>query len=191
MAAGPPAGGRVPPRSRTLAALGTAERLFGGLVFVFGVLGTLCILFLAGLIIADVIGREAFNRPIAGVAELVAMSMVSIVFLQLGYALRAERMTRNGALLEALCRRLPALGHGLEALFSLVGAAVFAMICYATFPYLKFAWSSGQFFGGMAGFFVPVWPVRAITVAGSAVVTVQFLIRAVRHAGFALAGGRP
>lgn len=172
----------VPSRSHPV------ERWFAGGVFTLGALGTGLILVLSGLIIADVIGREVFGRAVPGVPELVAMSMVSIVFLQLGYALRSERMTRNGAFVERLRRTSPRIGHGLETLFSLAGAVVFAMICWTTIPFFVFAWTSNQYFGGMAGFFVPVWPVKAVTIVGSAAICIQFLLRGVRH--FRLARGR-
>ena len=77
-----------------------------------------------------------------------------------------------------------------EALFSLAGAVVFAMIVYTTIPYLLFAWTSGQYFGGVAGFFVPVWPVKAVTILGSSAIAVQFLLRAWRHVRLARGGDR-
>lgn len=169
-------------KDTALSASGVFERLFAGSVFTLGVLGTCLILILAGLIIADVIGREMFGHPVPGVPELVAMSMVSIVFLQLSYALRAERLTRNGSFIEKLVEKRPVIGNTLELVFSLAGAAVFAMIVYTTLPYLRFAWTSNQFFGGVAGFFVPVWPVKLVTVVGSAAIMVQFLLRVLKHA---------
>lgn len=168
----------------------SVERLFAGGVFTLGALGTGLILVLAGLIIADVIGREVFGQAVPGVPEIVAMSMVSIVFLQLAYALRVERLTRNGSFIEKLRERRPLVGHTLEALFSLVGAVVFAMIVYTTIPYFLFAWNSGQYFGGVAGFFVPVWPVKAVTILGSSAIAVQFLLRAWRHVRLARGGDR-
>lgn len=166
-----------------------AERIFAKGVFTLGALGTGLILVLAGLIVADVIGREFFGHAVPGVPELVAMSMVSIVFLQLAYALRAERMTRNGSFIEKLRERRPLVGHSLETVFSLAGAGVFAMIVYTTAPYFLFAWTSNQYFGGVAGFFVPVWPVKAVTILGSSAIAVQFLLRAWRHFQLARDGG--
>lgn len=167
---------------------GPLERLFARGVFALGVLGTGLILLLAALIITDVVGREVFGRAVPGVPELVAMSMVSIVFLQLSHALRSERLTRNGSFIDRLCARRPALGHALETFFSLAGAVVFGMIVYTTLPFLAFAWTSNQFSGGMAGFFVPVWPVKAVTVVGSLAITVQFLLRARLHLRLARKG---
>ncbi|CAH1655971.1 MULTISPECIES: TRAP transporter small permease [unclassified Chelatococcus] len=168
---------------------GIVERIFAGGVLALGSLGTILILVLAGLIIADVIGREMFGHAVPGVPELVAMSMVSIVFLQLAYAVRAERLTRNGSFIDKLCQTRPVIGHGIEAIFSLAGAVVFALIVLTTWRYFLFAWTSNQYFGGVAGFFVPVWPVKAVTIIGSTVISIQFILRFWRHLGLARDGG--
>ena len=46
------------------------------------------------MILADIIGRGAFDAPINGTAELVTASIVIIVFLQAGYAIRSRSMLR-------------------------------------------------------------------------------------------------
>lgn len=165
------------------------ERVFAGGVFALGAMGTGLVLVLAALIIADVLSREILGRAVPGVPELVAMSMVSIVFLQLSSALRAERLTRNGSFIEKLCETRPVLGHGLEAAFSLAGALAFAMIVYTTAPYFGFAWTSGQYFGGVAGFFVPVWPVKLVTLIGGTAISIQFLLRMGKHLRLAFGRG--
>ena len=44
----------------------------------------------------DVIGRTAFNAPLPGVLELVRLSIVGIVFIQLGtYVARGPRHARG------------------------------------------------------------------------------------------------
>src|SRR5690606_9515711 len=47
------------------------------------VIGTLLIVAIMVLVNVDVIGRGAFDAPVAGVPELVSMSIVAIVFLQI------------------------------------------------------------------------------------------------------------
>ena len=162
-------------------ASGPFDRVFGYFVATLGVLGSLCILSLALLINADILSRELFQSPVGGVPEVVAMMMVSIVFLQLSQAVRAERMTRNGSFLNQLTERRPAIGHAGEALFSLFGCVVFAMIFYTTIRYFLFAWNSSQYFGGVLGVFIPVWPVKAVTLIGSLAVAIQFALRTRRH----------
>ena len=76
------------------------QRLTGAM----NALGTLWILGLMVLINADVIGRDVFSHPVRGVTELVALSIVGIVFLQLADTLRAGRFTRADVLLDRLQR---------------------------------------------------------------------------------------
>src|SRR5690606_26270968 len=70
-------------------------------------LGSLMILGLMLLINADIIGRTGFNAPVRGVTELVSLSIVGIVFLQLADTLRCGRFTRADMLLERLKRTQP------------------------------------------------------------------------------------
>ena len=52
------------------------------------------------LINSDVLGRNLFNAPVRGVTELVSLSIVGIVFLQLADTLHSGRFTRADVLLE-------------------------------------------------------------------------------------------
>ena len=49
---------------------------------------------LAFLVMADIVGRTVFNAPVYGTAEMVAASIVIIVFLQAGYAIRSRSMLK-------------------------------------------------------------------------------------------------
>ena len=49
---------------------------------------------LAFLVMANIIGRTFFSAPVYGTAEMVATSIVIIVFLQAGYAIRSRSMLR-------------------------------------------------------------------------------------------------
>jgi len=96
---------------------------------VLNALGTLWIIALMLLINTDVLGRNLFNAPVRGVTELVALSIVGIVFLQLADTLHSGRFTRADVLLDRLKRRRPALAARLQALYHLVGAALMVSSC--------------------------------------------------------------
>ena len=49
---------------------------------------------LSFLVLANIIGRGIFDFPIYGTAEMVAASIVIIVFLQVGYAIRSRSMLK-------------------------------------------------------------------------------------------------
>ena len=69
-------------------------------------LGTLWIVLLMLLINTDVLGRNLLNAPVRGVTELVSLSIVGIVFLQLADTLHSGRITRADVLLQSL-ERIP------------------------------------------------------------------------------------
>jgi hypothetical protein len=86
------------------------------------------------LMCADVLMRNLAGRPIDGVAETVAASIVVIVFLQLPATLRHGRMSRADLFIEPLLERRPAAGRRLRALYSAVGVFACGLIAYASAP---------------------------------------------------------
>jgi TRAP-type mannitol/chloroaromatic compound transport system permease small subunit len=92
-------------------------------------LGTLWILALMVLINVDVLGRNLLVMPVRGVTELVSLSIVGIVFLQLADTLRVGRFTRADVLLDRLEARASGIAaDALQAFFHLVGFALMVVI---------------------------------------------------------------
>lgn len=129
----------------------------------------------------DVFSRFLFNAPIDGVTELVELSIVAIVFLQLSDAVRNGRLTRSEGLYNKLCAKNPRLGHWFGAFFDLAGAAFFATIIAGSIPRFIDAWERGYYSGNKGIFVVPVWPVRLILVIGAITVIFVFLGLVRRH----------
>ena len=164
---------------------------FESLLSVLNSIGTLRIFALMVVISLDVIGRTAFNAPLPGVLELVRLSIVGIVFIQLAHTLRAGRVTRADNLLRFLQRRRPRLGYGLEMLFSLTGAMIFFVLLRASFPLFLRSWESGEY-AGIEGYITyPVWPVRLIILIGSLCAGLQFLLFVWRDLQVVLSGIPP
>jgi tripartite ATP-independent transporter DctM subunit len=139
--------------------------------------GTLWIFALMFLICADVVGRYVFSAPIKGAAEMVGYSIVAAVFLQMASTLRAGRFTRVEIVIEPLQAHRPAAGHAFSALYHLVGAAVFAVITWGTWPKLRDAWTYDEITGTPGVFVFLIWPFLAVVVLGAAVTAVEFLIQ--------------
>jgi tripartite ATP-independent transporter DctM subunit len=142
--------------------------------------GTLWIFALMFLICADVGGRYLFSAPIKGAAEMVGYSIVTAVFLQMASTLRAGRFTRVELLIEPLEASRPAAGRAFNALYHLVGAAVFAMIAWGTWPKLADAWSNDEITGTPGVFVFVIWPFLAVIVFGAAVTALEFLVQFAR-----------
>jgi len=140
--------------------------------------GTLLIVAVMLLVNADVIGRGAFDAPVSGVPEMVSMSIVAIVFLQLAQTFRMGRITRTELLLGWLDRRAPRARDGLELLFTLGAIALVWQIIAASWPLFRKAWERGTFEGTIGDFIAPVWPVKLIIVIGCTALLVQLALHA-------------
>lgn len=129
---------------------------------------------LSMLIVADIFGNNIYGHAIPGVRELVITSIVMIVYLQLGYAIRSHSMLRADTLLLAMpiiARRVVlAIGYAL-------GAAFFLIIVLGTLGPAADAWSTGEFWGEGA-LRVPVWPVRFMVLIGSALAVLNYFVAA-------------
>ena len=141
-------------------------------------IGTLWIVALMVLINTDVLGRELFNAPVRGVTELVALSIVGIVFLQLGDTLAVGRMTRADILLDRLKRTTPWLAAALQAVFHGVGAVLMGVILWASWEPLMEAIRIQEYVGAVGDFTAPVWPVRVIMLVGMVVTLITFVLLA-------------
>jgi TRAP-type mannitol/chloroaromatic compound transport system permease small subunit len=151
---------------------------FETIISVMNSIGTAWVFVLLIIINLDIGGRALFNHPVRGVPEIVAMSIVACVFLQIAHTLKVGRLTRSDILLNWLSTRLPRLKHLLECLYCLIGACLMAIIFKASIPFFSKAWRIGEYVGAEGDFMAPVWPVKLIILIGCAAATIQFLIMA-------------
>ena len=141
-------------------------------------LGTVWIIALMLLINTDVLGRNLFSAPVRGVTELVALSIVGIVFLQLADTLHSGRFTRADVLLAQLKQNRPVFAARLQALYHLIGAGLMGVILWAAWQPLVEAIRIRQYVGAIGDFTAPVWPVRLIMLIGLCTTLITFLLLA-------------
>jgi len=153
------------------------SRFVAGLNSVGGVL----IFGLVIMINLDIFSRFLFNAPIDGVTELVELSIVAIVFLQLADAVRNGRLTRSDGLYSKVREKSPRVGHLLGVFFDLAGAAFFLTLIAGSIPRFIDAWERGYYSGNKGIIVIPVWPVRLIIVIGAVTVVFVFLGLVRRH----------
>ena len=153
---------------------------FARVIGAMNAIGTIWIILLMVLINSDIIGRSFFSKPIAGVPELVAFSIVGIVFLQLAHTLRSWAMTRSDVLLTILERRAPRARAVLLALFNLVGGMLMLLIAWKYWPSVVAAWLHPErnFMGNPGFFIVPLWPLYILVFLGVLATAIQFLLLA-------------
>ena len=171
---------------------GLPRRLsLGGALGGLNAVGTLWTFALLLLINADVLGRFLLNSPIRGVPELVALSIVGIVFLQLPHTLRVGRMTRSDVFIGKLLAERPRIGAALDCAYDLIGVGLFALLVTATLPLFQRAWDEDLYVGAAGDFTAPEWPVKLIVVIGCVAAAVQYLVLAYAKAKAALSPGAP
>lgn len=156
-------------------------RTFGALISGMNAAGSCWIVVLMLLINAEAISRSAFNRPIIGVIEMIEISVIGIVFMQLADSLRRGVLTRSDGLFNQVMRRKPAAGHVMAMVTYLLGAAFMGLIIWGSAPFFIDAWGNNYYIGVEGMFTAPVWPVALIIVVAVAVTMVQFLIMLADH----------
>ena len=156
-------------------------RSFSKFVTGLNSIGGVLIFAMIVMINLDVFFRFLFNAPIDGVTELVELSIVAIVFLQLSDAVRNGRLTRSEGLYSKICEKNPRLGHILGIIFDLAGAIFFITIISGSIPRFIEAYERGYYSGNQGIFVVPVWPVRLVIVIGAITVVFVFLGLVMKH----------
>lgn len=155
--------------------------IWATLVATLSACGTTLIGVVMVVMVYDVISRGLFDRPLAGTAEIVTMSIAAIVFLQMPAALAAGRFVRSDALIEGLHRRHTRLAAGLELFWFLLGLATFLLLTYAAAPLVYKDFLRGEMYGSPGVFTFPRWPVGSLVVLGSLTTALQFAVQAYQH----------
>lgn len=124
------------------------------------------------VIMADVISNNVYGRPLYGVREIVMNSIVMIVFIQAGYAIRSHSMLRADTLLMVLPRFAQRI---LLAIGYVLGAAFFLLIFSGGIDAAIYAWTAGSY-EGEGALRVPTWPAHFAVLIGSVVAAINYLV---------------
>lgn len=148
--------------------------IFSRIVTGLAALGTAWIFLIMLLICADVVGLKLFSRPLYGVIEFTESSIVPIVFLQLGAVLRGGRLTRADFLFAPLKSRWPGIANMMDAVFLLIGGAIFAMLAIELLGDFRAAFARSDYIGTRGVFTMPNWPFKLLTAIGGVVAALEF-----------------
>ena len=151
---------------------------FGLFTQALNIIGTVLILVTAVAVNADVIGRNAFNRPIAGVLEFIGLAIVAIVFLQMANTLRERRHVSNDVFILIIAEKHPRLAAILHTAFDAIGAILMATIVVFVWPIVVEAYNGGYYAGTAGVVEIPIWPFTGVIIIGAAATAVQFMIDA-------------
>jgi TRAP-type C4-dicarboxylate transport system permease small subunit len=153
------------------------------LLVIAAVLGFL----LSFIVVADVIGRVVFNSPLKGTPEMVSISIVMILFLQAGYAVRSGGMINVDFL---LVRMPPRVQSYVMTAGALLGVGFFGLVCWGAIDPAIHAWTTNEF-EGEGALRVPSWPARFIVVIGSFLAALSYLLIAIGNFKTGLQGRGP
>ena len=131
------------------------------------------------LITTDIVLRFVFNSPLSGTTEIVEISIVTILYLQLAHTLKVGRVTRSDALYGAILRKWPPIGNIMGVLFHLAGLGLMVAIVYGGWPKWLQAYNGGHFIGNVGVFTFPEWPQRLVLVIGCTMLGIQFALAVV------------
>ena len=146
-------------------------RLSDRLTKLLMILGAVWAFFLCFFILADIITR-VMNMPISGTKEIVANSVVMIVFLQIGYAVRSNSMLRADFLVTAMPKPVQKV---LLILALVLGAALFFFLMKAGIKPAVRSFVNGEF-DGEGALRVAVWPTRWMIIFGAALAGINYTL---------------
>ncbi|HEX7081830.1 MAG TPA: TRAP transporter large permease subunit [Gammaproteobacteria bacterium] len=152
-----------------------AARAFDRLIVLMNGAGVVWVFALTFLICADIVGRTVFDHPIRGVTEIVSLSLVASVFLQVAYAVQQDRITRAEMLLGPLDAGAPSAARRWRMVMAAVGCVLLALTAVGEWPDTVRALLTSEFAGVQGQFTMLVWPIKAIIVLGSVVAALEYL----------------
>lgn len=154
---------------------GRFDRVTGFVPTALSVVASSAIVVTMIAICADVALRYFFDRPIAGVNDFVAYTIVASVFLQLGSAIRNERLITAEFIMGHWQVARPLLAAGVNLVF--YGAGAFLL--YRAFVWLwqdfVKALETGEFSGAVGAYQLTLWPFKLAVAIGCAVALVEAL----------------
>jgi len=167
--------------------MSTLRRLNEQLTRLLLVLAAVLAFLLCFLVVADVVGRVGFDRPVKGTTEIVSLSIVIICYLQTGFAIRSGGMLHVDMFVSKAGPRGQSL---LAAVAALAGLVFFGLICWGSFEGAAHAWNSNEF-EGEGALRVPVWPARFVLILGTAIAAFNYALLLVQHLLSAAQGTAP
>ena len=181
MAEPAPAGPTADQSGRASRQRGALSSLFNGSVSSLNALGSVWIFFVMILVNCDAFGRTLFNHPVEGVIEIIELSIVGIVFLQLADATRVGRLTRSDGLLNFTLRRAQPVGRVLGMLWEILSILFMAIVLWGSTILLIGSIENNHYVGADGVFTFPEWPVKTVIIIGCAATLVQFAVFATRY----------
>ncbi len=167
--------------------MGTLRKLHEHVTRALLVLAAVLAFLLCFLVVADVVGRVAFGRPVKGTTEMVSFSIVIICWLQAGFAIRSGGMLNVDMFVGKAGPRAQSL---FAAFAALAGIVFFGVICWGSLDGAAHAWASNEY-EGEGALRVPVWPAKVVVVLGAGLAALSYVLLLLQYAANAWRGEAP
>jgi TRAP-type C4-dicarboxylate transport system permease small subunit len=157
-----------------MSAFKTLYRGYGRLLRGFGLISAFATFLMMLLVVANVIGRYLFNKPLTGTLEFTESLLVIIIFL----AVALTQYDGGHIRVTLLTRRLPkSVARMLTVIAMLCAAAFFTWCAVASWNFAAQAYSFNEQEWGEVVF--PLWPMKFVVFFGIAMLAIQFLLDAI------------
>jgi TRAP-type C4-dicarboxylate transport system permease small subunit len=153
---------------------------FGKLTSVMNMIGTIWIIVMTALVVADVIGLNLFRQSVPAVKEFIQLSMPGIVFLQLANTLREDRHVSSDIFITKIRNRSPRMGAFTYGVFNLIGMWLMIFLAWRILPKAEQAYTENFTRGHEGLLTLPEWPSMALVVFGAAIMGLQYGLMMVR-----------
>jgi len=141
--------------------------------------GTVSVLFIMLMTVADFTSRNLLNNPIKGVVEISTYLLVGIIFLGFGFAQMKDAHVKVDAITQLLS---PAFRSGIKIVTLSLTLAIFSLIAWQGGAV---AWESaleGEYRWGLVP--IPLWPARLTVPIGCGALCLQLVIDTGREVAY-------
>ena len=141
----------------------------------FTMVAALCIFGLMFLGIAQVLGRQLFDRPVAGYIDFVELSMATFAFLGIAYCQREGGHVRMDLFVKMSSGRLQWL---LELFGTVVAIVLIGVLIYYGWDHFMRAYDSGDSTIDME---LPVWPSKLLVPVSFSLLFLRLILQLIGY----------
>jgi TRAP-type transport system small permease protein len=147
------------------------EAIYSKIEFFFLMVSGSTVIFSMFLITVDVIMRNVFNNPIAGVIEILNISLIVIVALGFSYV----QGKKENIVIEIATNKLPPfLKNLLDLVGFIIGLAVMAVITWKCGFNAILSYTAQEYTMGLIK--IPLWPSKLLLAIGMATLSLRLLL---------------
>jgi TRAP-type C4-dicarboxylate transport system permease small subunit len=149
-------------------------RGYGRLLRGFGLISSAATFLTMLLVVANIIGRYLFNKPVTGTLEFTESLLVLVIFCSVALTQYDGGHIRVNLVTRRLPKRVQRI---LTVIAMLTGCAFFTWCSYAAWIFAAQSYSFNEQEWGEIVF--PLWPMKFVVFVGIALLAFQFLLDAI------------